>query len=124
MKREADRARFAEILSRAGAQILLSRSDLTPLVIPEAATYSRATIATAVGGIPEMIKDSETEWLVPCNATAPEIGERLAEILGQFWKLVEAGNAAKEFCRQHWSWETEAKKSVSTMLATHDCQDS
>jgi glycosyltransferase involved in cell wall biosynthesis len=106
LKQDADRRRFAEVLSRAGAQILLSRSDLTPLVIPEAATYGKATLAAAVGGIPEMIRDGETGWLVRSEATSAEIGERIAQIFKEPVKLAQAGEKARAFCAAHWSWNS------------------
>jgi glycosyltransferase involved in cell wall biosynthesis len=115
LNQETDRQRFAEVLSRAGAQILLSRSDLTPLVIPEAASYGKATMATAVGGIPEMIRDGETGWLFQPAATAQEIGGRIAEILGEPSRLELAGLAAREFCENNWSWEATSKCCVEEM---------
>jgi glycosyltransferase involved in cell wall biosynthesis len=112
LQKNADRQKFAEVLSRAGAQILLSRSDLTPLVIPEAASYGKATFAAAVGGIPEMIRDGETGWLFHPDASSTEIGRAIAEIFKEPAKLIQAGVAAKKFCAEHWSWETVAKTAV------------
>lgn len=111
----ADRQRFSEVLSRAGAQILLSRSDLTPLAIPEAASYGKGTMATAVGGISEMIRDGETGWLFPPAATAEEIGGRIAEILGEPGRVERAGLAARQFCERNWSWEAMSKCCVEEM---------
>jgi glycosyltransferase involved in cell wall biosynthesis len=101
----ADRHRFAQVLSIAGAHILLSRSDLTPLVIPEAASYSKATIATAVGGIPEMIRDGETGWLLRPESTPAEVGECLAQLFNNPSRLAQAGKNARSFCATNWSWD-------------------
>jgi glycosyltransferase involved in cell wall biosynthesis len=109
-RQEADRRRFAEVLSRAGAQILLSRSDLTPLVIPEAAGYGKATLAAAVGGIPEMIRDGETGWLVRPEDSAAAIGGRIALVFKEPDRLTQAGAAAKSFCAEHWSWNSTASR--------------
>jgi glycosyltransferase involved in cell wall biosynthesis len=105
LRQDADRRRFAEVLSRAGGQILLSRSDLTPLAIPEAASYGKATLSAAVGGIPEMIRNDETGWLVRPEATVAEIGGRIAEIFREPGRLAQAGAAAKKFCSEMWNWE-------------------
>lgn len=118
LQQNADRRRFAEVLSRAGAQILLSRSDLTPLVIPEAASYDKATLATAVGGIPEMIRDGETGWLMPPNASASEIGEHIVQVFKAPNRLSQAGTAARSYCAANWSWETVAKTAVKTITTT------
>ena len=92
------------MLSRAVAQILLSRSDLTPLVIPEAASYGKATIAMAVGGIPEMIRDGETGWLIDPDTSVDEIGIKIANIFAKPSWRDQAGRAAQRFCLDHWSW--------------------
>jgi glycosyltransferase involved in cell wall biosynthesis len=112
LQQELDRQRFAAVLSRAGTQILLSRSDLTPLVIPEAASYGKATMATAVGGIPEMIRDGETGWLFDSEASAGEIGECIAQIFKEPSRLERAGTAAKQFCAEEWSWEAVVSRAV------------
>lgn len=114
---DADRRRFASILSQAGALILLSRTDLTPLVIPEAACFSKATIATDVGGIPEMIKDGQTGWLIrPSESSPAQIGERLAAIFREPDKLAKAGAAAASFCAENWSWKATANHCISNMM--------
>jgi glycosyltransferase involved in cell wall biosynthesis len=115
MKKDADRSRFAEVLSKAGAQILLSRNDLTPLAILEAATYSKATVAMAVGGIPEMIREGETGWLVPPASPAAEIGKRLAELFKKKEMLIKAGANACADCTRTWSWQAVAE-SIATLI--------
>jgi glycosyltransferase involved in cell wall biosynthesis len=113
LRQDKDRRRFAAVLSRAGAQILLSRSDLTPLVISEAASYGKATIAAAVGGIPEMIRDGETGWLLQPDASAAEIGGRIAEIFQDSATLAHAGAAAKNYCAKNWSWKVVAERALA-----------
>jgi glycosyltransferase involved in cell wall biosynthesis len=115
LRQDADRRRFAEVLSRAGAQILLSRSDLTPLVIPEAASYGKATLATAVGGIPEMIRDGETGWLISPDALPDEIGIRIAQIFNAPRNLAICGDAAKQFCAASWSWKAVSEAAISSL---------
>jgi glycosyltransferase involved in cell wall biosynthesis len=115
LRQDAARRRFAEVLSRASAQILLSRSDLTPLVIPEAASYGKATFAAAVGGIPEMIRDGETGWLFRPEISPTEIGGRIAEIFKEPGKLEYVGNAAKKFCDENWSWDVVTNSVVKAI---------
>jgi glycosyltransferase involved in cell wall biosynthesis len=114
-QKEPDRTRFAEILSRAGTQILLSRSDLTPLVIPEAASYSKATLATAVGGIPEMIQPGKTGWLTASKNDPEVIGRQIADIFKTPNLVAETGARAKDHCARHWSWEAVGGVCTSNM---------
>lgn len=116
LQQDAARRRFAEVLSRAGAQTLLSRSDLTPLVIPEAASYGKATLASAVGGIPEMIRDGVTGWLIRPEATPAEIGGHIAQILNTPAKLAQIGSAARSFCAAHWSWNSVGDSCLKNLV--------
>jgi glycosyltransferase involved in cell wall biosynthesis len=118
LRKQTDRKRFADLMSGIGAQILLSRSDLTPLVITEAASYAKATFATAVGGIPEMIRNEETGWITSPTATPLEIGQRLAAVFEHSDRLKDAGLAARDFCLSKWSWESVANTAVSNMTNT------
>ena len=115
LRKEADSKRFADLISRAGAHILLSRADLTPLAIPEAAVYSKATIAAAVGGIPEMIENGKTGWLVDPAAQEGDIGKLLAEIFADTVLLEKAGCAASCFGREAWNWSAVAEKATATL---------
>lgn len=65
----------SEIL-RARALVLPSFIEGLPVVIMEAMAMSRPVIATYVGGIPELVLDGETGWLVPAGDV-----ERLAAAL-------------------------------------------
>jgi glycosyltransferase involved in cell wall biosynthesis len=119
MRKESDRSRFAGVMSGAGAQILLSRHDLTPLAIAEASVYSKATIATAVGGIPEMIRDEQTGWLIAPEAKAKDIGERLAGLFQEPAVFARAGAAAFNFYATGWNWETVATRCITSMQASN-----
>jgi glycosyltransferase involved in cell wall biosynthesis len=119
LQKEADRARFTDVMSRAGAQILLSRTDLTPLAIAEAALYSKATVATAVGGIPEMIQDGKSGWLLDPKLPAAEIGATLASLAGTPGTFEAAGRQACQYSRAHWSWQAVGDRCVATMNGKH-----
>ncbi len=53
----------------AGADLLVnpSRSEGLPNVVLEAFGAGTAVVATAVGGVPELVEDGETGWLVPAG---------------------------------------------------------
>ncbi len=115
LQKDADRARFAHVMTRAGAHNLLSRVDLTPLAIPEAAVYGMATIATSVGGIPEMIENGKTGWLIDPTARASDIANILVEIFADPALLRAAGEAANGLCGNTWNWASVAEKAVATV---------
>ncbi|HWH35345.1 MAG TPA: glycosyltransferase family 4 protein [Acidimicrobiales bacterium] len=72
----------ADVLAAADVVTLASRWEGWPLVVAEAMQLGRPVVATAVGGIPEMIVDGESAWLVPAGdpeALAAALGEALAD---------------------------------------------
>lgn len=65
-------------LRRATLLVLPSHSEGLPNVVLEAFAYSVPVVATAVGGIPEVVTDGDTGWIVPPGKSA-----RLAAALVQ-----------------------------------------
>jgi glycosyltransferase involved in cell wall biosynthesis len=66
----------APLLAAYDAFVLSSRSEGTPIVALEAMRASLPIIATAVGGVPDIVVDGRTGWLVP-----PERPQALATAL-------------------------------------------
>ncbi len=110
LKKTDDRNRFASIMSACGAQILPSRRDLTPLAIPEASLYYKATFAAAVGGIPEMIEDGLTGLLFSTNESVGHLAGRLVPILRKQVELKRMGQAAYQWQLTEWNWTEVAKR--------------
>lgn len=66
------------LMARADAVVLPSRTEGHPLALLEAMTLGRAVLATAVGGVPEVVADGRTGLLVP-----PEDPDALAAALAR-----------------------------------------
>ena len=49
---------------------LSSRTEGQPVAVLEAFACGRAVVATAVGGVPEVVRDAQTGWLVPSGDRA------------------------------------------------------
>ena len=81
-----------------------------PTVVYEAMAAATPVVASAVGGIPEMVVDGETGVLVP-----PRAPERLTAALDQLLdepeRLREMGRAGRERLRdQQWTWSHHAER--------------
>jgi glycosyltransferase involved in cell wall biosynthesis len=90
---------------------LTSYSESFPYALLEGARYSRATVATAVGGIPEMIRDGETGFLVPsgdCEALADKIGK----LLNDDDLRHKIGNSFYEDAKNRFSVESMAQTHI------------
>ncbi len=71
----------AQLISALDLFVLPSLTEGMPNVILEAFAYKTPVVATAVGGVPELVKDGETGWLVPPrdpHALAQAIREALS----------------------------------------------
>lgn len=73
---------------------LASRQDATPLVLVEAGYFSLPCVATAVGGVPELIADGETGLLVPPN-DPPALAMALKRLLDDLPYRRELGGQAR-----------------------------
>lgn len=95
----ADKITFAGVQSDvypylAGADLFLLPSDYEgiPMTIIEAMGTGLPIVATAVGGVPDMLKDQESGLLVPCDTQA--VAEACARLVGDQPLREKLGRAA------------------------------
>ena len=85
--------------------VVPSRIDGMPLVVLEAQAMGKPVVASAVGSIPEMIKDNQTGFLCePGNAAA--FCQRILELLRSPQRCREIGAAAQAAVRRAHDQET------------------
>ncbi len=73
-KGRCSRSEVASLLRRAAALVVPSTYEGMPLVVLEAMDAGVPVIASAVSGIPEVVVDGETGWLVPPERSAALAG--------------------------------------------------
>jgi glycosyltransferase involved in cell wall biosynthesis len=98
------------LIAQATVVVQPSLMEGLPVVIMEAMAQGRAVISTFVAGIPELVQDGQTGWLVPAGDAAA-----LAEALGQALatprdRLVEMGRAGAARARERHHIDTEARR--------------
>jgi glycosyltransferase involved in cell wall biosynthesis len=94
----------ASLLSQVDLFVLPSRSEAFPNSLTEAMAAGLPAIATAVGGIPELITDGQTGRLVPTGNPVALAGAML-DLLNEPTRAVELGRAARRRIEQTYSFD-------------------
>jgi glycosyltransferase involved in cell wall biosynthesis len=102
-----------EFLSSIDVYALVSGMDLAPLTLKEAQLMERPVIATDVGGIPEMMKDKTTGFLVKEGDYNGWI-EKLTLLIRDNKKANDMGKAGRQFVEKSFSWDLIASKFLDT----------
>jgi glycosyltransferase involved in cell wall biosynthesis len=87
-------------------------SELLGLSAIEAMACATPVVASSVGGLPEVVEDGITGFLVEPGNTE-ELRERLAEILGDRRLAERLGRRARERFLERFTWEACAERCLS-----------
>jgi len=101
-----------DFLSEIDVYLLLSGIDMSPLTLLEAQLMEKPVIATNVGGIPELMKDNESGFLVNKH-DHQDLHNKLELILTDSTKAVNMGKKGKEFVSNNFSWKKIAKDFIT-----------
>ena len=93
-----------EFLTEIDVYALISGIDMSPLTLQEAQLMEKPVIATNVGGIPELMKDGETGFLIEKN-NSNELFEKLSMLLNNLENANEMGVKGKEFVKNNFNWD-------------------
>jgi glycosyltransferase involved in cell wall biosynthesis len=69
----------------------------------------KPVVATNVGGIPELMKDNETGFLVE-KGNSEELIEKLSILIDDKQKRENMGNNGRKFVEENFSWDKIAKE--------------
>ena len=93
-----------EFLTEIDVYALISGIDMSPLTLQEAQLMEKAVVATNVGGIPELMEDGETGYLIEKD-NPEELCIKLSRLLNDLEKAKEMGGKGKEFVTKNFSWD-------------------
>ena len=103
--------KIREFLTEIDIYALISGIDMSPLTLQEAQLMEKPVIATNVGGIPELMKDSETGFLVE-KANADDLGDKVSQLLRDKEKRIQMGKAGREYVKEKFCWDVICKKFI------------
>ncbi len=98
-----------EYLTEIDIYALVSGIDMSPLTLQEAQLMEKPIVATNVGGIPELMKNNETGFLVE-KGNPEELIEKISFLIDNQEKRDEMGIAGRKFIEDNFSWEKIAEK--------------
>ncbi len=116
-KTKEGQQQFDNIFQSASFLIHPTEKDMTPLIVVEAGYYGIPTIAPSRFGIPEMIKNGETGYLV-ANNSVNEYAEKLSTILNQQESLRKMKEHTHQFMSNHFTWDNVGKRITSIINNT------
>ena len=103
-----------EYLSEIDIYALVSGIDMSPLTLQEAQLMKKPVIATNVGGIPELMKNDKTGFLVK-KGNSEELIEKISFLVNNKEKREEFGIVGKKFVEENFSWEKIALEFVNIL---------
>lgn len=103
-----------EYLAAIDVYALPSGIDMSPLTLQEAQLMKKPVVATYSGGIPELMKDGETGFLVKKGDYKSWI-EKLSFLLNNKDQAQKIGNAGRKFVEENFGWKIMAKNFASIL---------
>ena len=91
-----------QFLSEIDIYALISGIDMAPLTLLEAQLMKKPVIATSVGGIPELMNDRITGFLVKKNDDV-DIIEKISILMNG--QTIQLGEMGRKFVSENFSWE-------------------
>jgi glycosyltransferase involved in cell wall biosynthesis len=100
-----------QFLTEIDVYALLSGIDMSPLTLQEAQLMKKPVVATNVGGIPEMMIDGKTGFLVQ-QGNHEQLVKKLALLLEDKELAKKMGSNGHKFIEETFNWELIAKKFI------------
>jgi len=105
--------KIRDFLSEIDAYALISGIDMSPLTLLEAQLMEKPVIATNIGGIPELMIDGKTGFLIEKN-NPKELEEKIVLILNEV-NSEKMGLEGRKFVIENFDWKIIAKKFKDTL---------
>ncbi len=106
-----DNDRLRQEISAARGIVLFSREETAPTIIAQAMAAGKPVVATRVGGIPEMVGDGETGFLVE-SGDESTLASRMLTLLEDQELCLRMGRRAHEAARDRFAPDAVAERTV------------
>jgi glycosyltransferase involved in cell wall biosynthesis len=113
---------IARFLPNADIAVMSSFTEGLPVILLETGAAGVPCVATAVGGIPEVVDDGRTGFLVPAGAAAT-LAERIVTLLDDEPLRLAVGRAAQARVRSEFSFASMAQRYLDVFRGVTGTQD-
>ena len=96
---------FASIMLNASFLFLPSRADAFPQAFCEATAFGLPAIGSTAGGIPNLVRDGETGFVLPADASAGRFADVIAAALAEPIRYREMAREARRDHRERLNWD-------------------
>jgi glycosyltransferase involved in cell wall biosynthesis len=104
-KRGATREQVRDAYWNSDLCLLPTRQDFAPMVVAEAAAAGLPSIATDVGGVPDLIQDGQSGYAMPREASIEQWAERIHGLFAKPETLRSMSERARSFAEEYLSLE-------------------
>jgi len=105
-----DRASLRNFYNSIRIFVLLSSSEGVPNVVLEAMACGTPVLATAVGGIPDIIRDNVTGFLINPTCELEEIENKLLSIIEDVHRCIEVSKKARLKIIEEFTYEKSVER--------------
>lgn len=106
-----DNERMRNEIAKARAVVVFSRQENAPTIIAQAMASGKPVVASRVGGVPEMVDDGETGFLVDSEDEAM-LADRLARVLDDQQLCLRMGRRGHDIALTRFTPESVAEMTV------------
>ena len=107
-----------DFLTEIDIYALVSGLDMSPLTLQEAQLMKKPVIATNVGGIPELMKNNKTGFLVK-KGQGDDLHEKIEKLINDKDLQINFGKTGREFIENNFTWDIIADnflKNIKTKI--------
>jgi len=112
-----ERDDIPELLAAADVFVLSSRSEGMPMSVLEAMAAGLPVVASAVGGVPELVENGVTGHLVPAGDVAA-LASALNDVLGDAARRRSLGDAGRQRAAEHFDLSVFQEAHLYLYLST------
>ncbi|NNE10012.1 MAG: glycosyltransferase family 4 protein [Gemmatimonadetes bacterium] len=92
--------------------VMVSKQETLPVAIAECMAAGKPVIASPVGGIPYIVRENETGYLVP-HGEPEHLAEKIVSLLSNRRLREKMGAAAKAYARERFTMESVCDRTVA-----------